>query len=296
MIKFSLAGYYSKYVLNTMILALYKTNRHYFYDNIEIESVYGTLPGLIWTGCRFIYPIQEINPYSSEIYDMRDAYNDFNIKLRHTFTNSELTEDMLLDYRGNSWLKACEKEGNGVIVATELMAEYIRKNYPTYEIIWSTSCNLTDIDKINELSEQDMVVLDYSFNTDKKSLAKFTHPENLEILCAEYCIDNCPQRQEHYKFHSKMILNAEKDRRVESACPFFSPYKSNFYEILKTRDHVLTHEQVEELYNLYGINHFKLNGRALSVIDYVEVMMYYLIKPEYRDYARMLMLLGYYEK
>ena len=93
-----------------------------------------------------------------------------------------------------------------------------------------------------------------------------------------------------------MILNAEKDRYAESTGPFFSPYKSNFYEILKTRDHVLTHEQVEELYNLYGINHFKLNGRALSAIDYVEVMMYYLIKPEYRDYTRMLMLLGYYEK
>lgn len=295
MIKFSLAGYYSKYVLNTMILALYKTNRHYFYDNIEIESIYGTLPGLIWTGCRFIYPIQEINPYSSEIYDMRDAYNDFNIKLRHTFTNSELTEDMLLDYRGNSWLKACEKDGNGVIVATELMAEYIRKNYPTYEIIWSTSCCIQDIETVNKLSEKEMVVLDYTYNTNDNLLRQIKYPENVEILCAEYCIDNCPMRKQHYKVHSDMILNAEKNRYLDTSCNFYSQLKSNFYQILEARDHVLTHEQIEKMYNTYGINHFKLNGRALSAIDYIEILVYYLIKPEYRDYVRHLILLGYYE-
>lgn len=296
MIKFSLAGYYSKYTLNSMILALYKTNREVFYDNVEIESVYGSLPGMVWTGCRFIPQIPEVNPYSSAIYDLRDMYNDFGIQMRHTFTNSELTEDMLLDFRCNEWLRACEQEHNGVIVTTELLANYVREKYPKYDIIWSTSCGLTDIEKINKLSETDLVVLDYSFNTDKNALKNFKNPHNLEILCAEYCIDNCPMRQAHYKVHSQMILNEEKNRYMETTCPYSSPYHSSFYEILEARDHVLTHEQVEELYNEYGICHFKLNGRVLTTIDYIEIMMYYLIKPEYRDRVRMNMLLGFYEE
>lgn len=295
MINFSLAGYYSNYVLNTMILALYKTNRSYFYDNIELESIYGTLPGLIWTGCRFIAPIPEINPFSAEIYNLRDTFYDFRIKMRHTFTNSELTQDMLSDYRGNSWLKACERQGNGVIVANDLMANYIRKNYPLYEIIWSTSCGIRDIETVNKISEKEMIVLDYTYNTNSKLLSKLKYPENVEILCAEYCIDNCPNRQQHYKVHNQMILNEEKNRHLKSFCPYYRQENDNFYEVLKKRNHILTHEQIEELYNTYGINHFKLNGRAVSELNYIEILMYYLIKPECRDYVRMLILLGFYE-
>lgn len=289
MINFSLPGYYIHYDINMMLLSLYKLKRHYFRDEIRITSFYDSLPHLIWNGCRILSEGQTINSLSSDIYSMRDSYYDFGMTLRHTFTNNALTPEMMYDYRSNQWTQACEREGNGVIVSSELMGEFIRKKYPKYNIIWSTSIGIKDIEKINKLSEKDMVVLDYTLNKNHEVLSKLSNPKNIEVLCAEYCIDNCPYRKEHYYATNKAILNQEGTKIFE--CPFYTG-EQNFYYYLKNTNHILTYEDILFINKKYGIENFKLNGRSVHWIAYIEILVYYLIKDKYKDYVRQILLLG----
>lgn len=289
MIKFSLPGYYIHYEINMMLLSLYKIKRHYFKKEIEITSFYDSLPHLIWNGCRILSEGQVINSLSSDIYSMRDSYYDFGMTLRHTFTNNALTPEMMYDYRSNQWAAACEKEGNAVIVGSEMMANYIREKYPKYDIIWSTSIGIKDINTINKISEKDMVVLDYTLNRNENTLSKLTNPKNIEILCAEYCIDNCPHRKEHYNATNKIIINQEGEKDFK--CPFYTG-EQNFYYYLKHSKHILTYEDILILNKKYNIENFKLNGRSVHWIAYIEILVYYLIKNEYKDYVRQMLLLG----
>lgn len=40
-----------------------------------------------------------------------------------------------------------------------------------------------------------------------------------------------------------------------------------------------------------GYNQFKLEGRTVPDINVLEAMIYYMVKPEYKDEARLMMLL-----
>lgn len=296
MIKFSIAGYYRHYKSNIALLTIYRTHRNWFYDNIEIDSVYGCLPGMLWSGCRIIPINADCNPYNNEIYRMRDEYYSLGITLRHTFQNCALTPEMFQDYRSLQWTAACEREGNAIILTDNNLKEFLQKRFPKYSYIWSTSLCLKDINRINQLSEDDMVVLDYSLNTSPK-LQEILHPHNIEIMLSEDCQDNCPLRKQHYELESRIIINDESSRNEILECLMKKTQKnaSTFYQKLHQNQATLTNEQIIKIYNDYGINHFKIAGRDYTELNYIESLVYYLVKPEYRDHLRQLLLQEIYE-
>lgn len=171
MLKFSIAGYYSQHKVNIPFLFIYNNHPTWFYDDRIIDSVYGSLPGLPWNGGRLLGIVDGYYPMREEIYDLRDAYYNLNVSLRHTFTNTQLPEEALNDYRTLTWVKACEKEGNSVILVDPKLKEYIENRFPLYSFIWSTCLCCHDIDQINKLSKNDLLVLDYNFNTNDKALS-----------------------------------------------------------------------------------------------------------------------------
>ena len=290
MIKYSLAGYYSHYHSNMALLVTYRTHPEWFYDNIKIDSVYGCLPNTPWGGCRIINPKPWCNPATTEIYDLRDSYYDMGIKMRHTYTNSQMTEDVYYDYRTLNWTAACHKEGNSIILVDKNLKDFLSKKFPLYNFVWSTSLCCKDINKINELSEKDMVVLDYTLNS-SDIFSKLEHPQNIEIMLSEACPDNCPYRYEHYQTESKYILNREKDRDIILTCVHPKKRYPTFYDYLVQNKATLTVEQINELHNKYKIENFKIAGRDYDEITYIESLMYYLVKPEFRDKTRQLILL-----
>lgn len=295
MIKFSLGGYYRKYRPNIIILTLYNLHKEWFRDNIEIDSVYGCLPGCPWNGCRIIYPHPFVNPYNSDIYRMRDEYYELGVALRHTYANQVLPKEAFYDFRTLQWTEACEKEGNSIILVNPELKDFLHERYPLYNFIWSTSLCLKDLNEINHLSEHDMLVLDYNFNTKEEALAQLKHPENIEIMLSENCKDNCPYRYKHYTVNSQTILNAEEHRHQNLHCLWGGQRTPmTFAEKLNNNHATLTFEKVEELYNKFGISHFKIAGRDYPDISYIESLVYYLVKPEYQNHVRELTLMELY--
>jgi len=103
-------------------------------------------------------------------------------------------------------------------------------------------------------------------------------------MLSEACSDECPYRKLHYKIESQYILNQEQHRNITLQC--YKPETRDFltfYDCLNKLKSCLTHEQVLELNQQFGITHFKIAGRDYNNINYIESLVYYLIKPEYRD-------------
>jgi len=59
------------------------------------------------------------------------------------------------------------------------------------------------------------------------------HPKNIEILCGENCIPDCPMRVLHYadiSAHQLMLSN----RPQQFDCPYRKERPMNFYEAIQT--------------------------------------------------------------
>lgn len=64
----------------------------------------------------------------------------------------------------------------------------------------------------------------------------------------------------------------------------------DFYQTIGFKTHI----SADDLYSKYvpmGYNQFKLEGRTVPDINVLEAMIYYMVKPEYKDEARLMMLL-----
>ena len=69
--------------MNLALIDMIKESPEYFYDGVEIASVYGCFPPAVWNGGR------NINGYASEdvIKEVLNEFNSRGIPCRFTFTN-----------------------------------------------------------------------------------------------------------------------------------------------------------------------------------------------------------------
>lgn len=284
MINFSIPDFFFNFDLNVILLYLMENEKEKFYDDIKIDSIYGSFP-CIWNGGRAING----GTHQIEMKKCIEYFNKKNISIRHTFTNSLLTEDDLRDHTGNLICKLSENSLNGINVFSSLMYNYIKTNYPKFYLIWSTTLGEKNIDKINELSEKDLLVLDYNLNKDFKTLKKLKHPENVEILVNEICVENCTFRQKHYEFESNKQLNLLSEN-------FTCPHQVDlFYTNTVNRKHYITINSIYHNYLDMGINKFKIMGRGRPLSEIIEYYVLYFVKPEYQNEIRQKLLIAIFE-
>ena len=133
-----------------------------------------------------------------------EAFNSKNIPLRFTFTNCLLEEKHLLDTYCNLIMESANNGMNEIIINSELLEQFLRTCYPNYKYILSTTRCERDVNKINELCDQyDMVVIDYRDNNNFDFLSKLNNKDKIELLINAYCLPNCKNRKEHYKYLSQ---------------------------------------------------------------------------------------------
>ena len=286
MIKFSLPGYWLKYNLNTLLLNLYQTEREKFYDDIIIDSFYDSFP-CVWNGGRYL----DGKTNYENIVNTINFYNSQNFSLRHTFTNSLLQNEDLNDVLCNQICFLSENSLNGINCNSIILNEYIKKHYPKFYHIHSTTKGITDISKINELSNNDIVVLDYRFNNCFEKLQQLHNPYNIEILLAEACIDNCPQRDMHYSTYSANQKYLASDY---FPCEYGCDTDYFYYEYIPKRQHYISIQDIREYYLPLGLYQFKISGRTDNDINLLERYVHYLVKPEYQDEIRNRILLQLY--
>ena len=283
MIKFSLPGFFENYPTLIQFYDYYKQHPDHFYDDRIIDSFYGADESLIWRGGRNI-----IAPYRNNLDKLFESRKDFpNVKIRHTFTNCLITEQILNDYLCNQFISKYIEPGDEVILNHPLLIQYFKEHYPTIPIIYSTTLDINDIDKINKITETNLYVINYNYNNDDEYLSKLKHPENVELICSEPCKENCPVRKNHYLTISKEILNISLNEDDLPGCPYICS-QLTFYEIMQ-RKHAITNERLKEL-EKHGFQYYKISGRGIPPYLWIDTMLYYLAKPEYIDYIREVLL------
>lgn len=275
--QFFLPGFYENFRLIIYLADFMKEKKEWFYDNIRIGAVYGCFPGSIWNGGRVILGSctkQEIE-YAITEYNKRD------IAVRYTFTNPLLQKVHLYDTFCNLCMELGDNGKNEVLVNSPYLEEFIRKMYPEYGVISSTTKCLNCVEDINRELEQDykLVVLDSAMNH-TEDLFRLEHRDKIELIVNHYCMDNCPRRQEHYKAVGRCQLEFSRVEFEDCA-----NINRDFYDIMENRSFI----SVEELYGTYhemGFYNFKLDGRGFRKTKLIESFVYFLAKPEYRDRVR----------
>lgn len=275
------------FYLNQVIIHMMKEYPGKFRDGYRIGSVYGTFPGAIWNGGRAVFGITS----HGDMKKIIKTYNDLDVPVRFTFTNSLIEEKHLNDTYCNLIMETAgsyhTKSGNNnqVLVNTEVLEKYLRANYPDFKFISSTTKRLTLPEEVKKELDKDycLVVLDYDLNHNEKildELASFS--DRIEILADEICFPECRKRKEHYRDESLAQLRFEKGTVFD--CPNKKTKPS--FDICRTRPAFIAADEVPCYADRWGYRNFKLVGRGLPKELVLDSYVYYLVKEEYRDEMR----------
>ena len=277
---YHLPGLFEFLELYRAFLPLFRGHREYFYDWCEIGSIYGAPADCLWGGGRVGFG--EDRPE-----DALALTREYGVSARLTFSNSLLRPEHLTDRKCNALCALFERGGNtqnGVIVASDLLLDYLQKNYPGFYFVSSTTKVLTEFEQLKaELARPDFrfVVPDFRLNKafDRLNTLPEEQKRKLEFLCNECCRFSCPERKRCYESVSRKNLGEED---AEHVC--VSPTASRGYrfsEAMRSPAFI----GIEDIQNTYlpnGFSQFKLEGRSLGSAVVLEILLYYLTKPEYQ--------------
>ena len=277
---YHLPGLFEFYELYRVFLPLFRRHREYFYDWCGIGSVYGAPAGCLWGGGR-------IGSGDARPEDVAALTREYGISARLTFSNSLLREEHLSDRKCNSLCALFEKSGtaeNGVIVGSDLLADYIRREYPGCYLVSSTTKVLTDFDRFEEeLNREEFryAVADFRLNKayDRLNALSAEQKRKVEFLCNECCRFDCPDRQECYENVSRKNLGEDC---ADHACTSPDAERGyRFSDAMKNPGFIGTGD-IREIYLPGGFSHFKIEGRNLGSAVVLEFLLYYMTKPEYQ--------------
>jgi len=277
LVYWHLPGFCAFRYLNQIFINLMHDYPDKFRPGYRIGSVYGTFPGAIWNGGRAVFGITS----KADMERLIKTYNDKNVPVRFTWTNSLLEEKHLNDTYCNLIMRVADNGLNQVLANTEVLENYIRENYPKYPIISSTTKRMIDAESLKEELGKDyhLVVLDYDLNHNEEVL-KMMEPyaDKLEILVNEICYPGCKMRKEHYR--SESLSQLEFDNRSSFKCPNKSTPR--VFKECMDRPAFISNEEIGSYIDRGYVN-FKIVGRGLPPQLVMDSYLYYL--PNEKDRA-----------
>ena len=273
---YHLPGLFEFYEFYRLFLPIYSKHRDFFYPWCEIGSIYGAPKNCLWGGGR----VGEGENRAKEVFSLMEEYG---ISARLTFSNSLLREEHLSDRKCNALCGELAKSGgkNGVIVHSDLLLRYLRENFPSLYYVSSTTKVLTEWrDFENELKREDFafVVPDFRLNKEFERLSSLPQEEKdkVEFLCNECCWFDCPERKACYEAVSRKNLGED----VEHLC--CAPNAEEGYRFSRAMENpgFIGIKDIEETYLPMGFSNFKIEGRGLGSAVVLEMLLYYLVKPD----------------
>lgn len=282
---YHLPGLFEFYEFYSIFLPLYRTHRDYFYDWCDIGSIYGAPADCLWGGGRAGFG--EADPT-----DVMELMQEYGISARLTFSNSLLREEHLSDKKCNDLCRLFQTADtgrlNGVIVHSDLLAEYLLKNYPDLYLVSSTTKVLTDFnDLLKELDRREFcyVVPDFRLNKSFDKLGRLTQPQKdkVEFLCNECCFFGCLDRKACYENVSRKNLGETCPEHYCTAPDSEGGYK--FSKAMKNPGFISVND-ITSTYLPMKFSNFKIEGRGLGSALLLEFILYYMTRPEYEINVR----------
>lgn len=279
---YHLPGLFEFYELYRAFLSLFREHREYFYDWCDIGSIYGAPADCLWGGGRVGFG--DNNPQK-----VLELMREYGISARLTFSNSLLRKKHLSDKKCNQLCAAFEKAGrNGMIVHSDLLLDYLKRNYPGLYFVSSTTKVLTDFrDLETELNRDEFryVVPDFRLNKNFEDFRSLSQPQKdkVEFLCNECCWFGCYDRKTCYENVSRKSLGEDCTDHVCVAPDGDEGYR--FSKAMQNPGFI----GIDDIHNTYlpmGFSHFKIEGRSLGSALILEFLLYYMTKPEYQIHVR----------
>lgn len=280
---FHLPGLFEFYDLYKAFLPLYRNHREWFYDWCDIASIYGSPSDCLWGGGRVGFG-------EADAEDVFELMKEFGISSRLTFSNSLLKEEHLSDKKCNELCRLFEKAlvKNGVIVYSDLLLDYLKRNFPGFYFVSSTTKVLTDFSDFKmELARNDFsfVVPDFRLNKIIEKLEALDEglKNKVEFLCNECCSPFCQERKICYENVSRKNLGLEcSDHHCaapdgDKGYRFSSAMKSPLF---------IGIDDIQNKYLKMGFSNFKIEGRGLGSAMVLEFLLYYLVRPKYQINVR----------
>lgn len=280
---FHLPGLFEFYDLYKAFLPLYRNHREWFYDWCDIASIYGSPSDCLWGGGRVGFG-------EADAEDVFELMKEFGISSRLIFSNSLLKEEHLSDKKCNELCRLFEKEPvkNGVIVYSDLLLDYLKRNFPGFYFVSSTTKVLTDFSDFKmELARNDFsfVVPDFRLNKKIEKLEALDEglKNKVEFLCNECCSPFCQERKICYENVSRKNLGLEcSDHHCaapdgDKGYRFSSAMKSPLF---------IGIDDIQNKYLKLGFSNFKIEGRGLGSAMVLEFLLYYLVRPKYQINVR----------
>lgn len=277
---YHLPGLFEFYDLYSVFLSLFRGHREYFYDWCEIGSVYGAPADCVWGGGRVGFGEHE----PREVLKLMQEYG---VSSRLTFSNSLLCAEHLSDRKCNALCALfgeSKEPRNGVIIHSDILLEYLKKRYPEFYFVSSTTKVLTDFRQfVHEIEREDFsfVVPDFRLNKtfDKLNSLSASQKNKVEFLCNECCWFGCMDRKNCYENVSRKNLG---ENCPEHRCK--APNAGNGYRFSEAMNNpgFISVNDIRNVYLPMGFSNFKIEGRGLGSAVVLEFLLYYMTKPEYQ--------------
>ena len=279
---YHLPGLFEFYELYRAFLPLFREHRDYFFDWCDIGSIYGAPADCIWGGGR-------VGSGGSDSKEVLALMREYGISSRLTFSNSLLRQEHLSDTKCNRLCSLFgEQSGNGVIIHSDLLLDYLKKNYPNLYFVSSTTKVLTDFKQlINELDRDDFryVVPDFRLNKvfDKLDALTEGQKNKVEFLCNECCWFGCKDRKACYENVSRRNLG---ENCPDHRCSAPGGNEGYRFSQAMTNPGFIGVTDIQSIYLPMGFSNFKIEGRGLGSALILEFLLHYMTKPAYQIHVR----------
>ena len=276
---YHLPGLFEFYELYKIFLPLMQKHRDWFYPWCNIESIYGAPADCLWGGGRAGFG-------EADAGDVLALMREYGISARLTFSNSLLREEHLTDKNCNELCRLFSGGAiqNGVIIHSDLLAGYIREQYPSLYLVSSTTKVLTNFDDfVSEVERPEFtyVVPDFRLNKKFDRLAALgqRQKDKVEFLCNECCNFGCTERKACYENVSR--LNLGEDVQLHK-CRQPGGEGGYRFSLAQKNPGFIGIEDIQKTYLPMGFTNFKIEGRGLGSAIILEFLLYYLTKPEHQ--------------
>ncbi len=279
--KYTLPDFTVGLGLNLFFIQLRERQIDWFQEGVVIDSVYGCFPDCILNGGRaFIRERFTIDQMDRALALLAEH----GVKARLTLTNMLADETDLADEYLNAMLSVAARYGAEAIVYADVVGDYVRERFGMGCVL-STTRAIGNVDEFNRMTKRyEYVVLDYNHNKDRVFIDAIVDKRKTEVMVNEFCAYRCPHRQEHY-------LHNSEDQRGGSMRPFECvAANADFFNHQPGHPVIFTDDEVRLLHEETGIDSFKIVGRGVAFLTVLEAYVYYLIRPEYREEVKRMVM------